>query len=272
MRYVEKPKMKLSEIAGLSQLKKTLLINVVYPIRFRELSKEFNIRTNSGVLLYGPPGNGKTMLGEAIAGEADIGFIEINPAYLYNEYFGKFEKNISRIFEIARKLSPNIIFFDEIDTLIPRREQADLGVVKRGITQLLIEVNKLMVSDDSGIHIIAATNLPWDLDPAMLRPGRFDLKLYVPPPDMEGRREILRSHISKGFFDSGIDVEGLSKITEGFSGAELDYVCRKASENVFYEAVKDGTKRPIGNSDLRKAIKETRPAATPELISRYQAF
>ncbi len=272
VRLYTHPTKKFEDISGLEDVKKALLLNLVYPIKFYELSKEFNIKRSRGVLLYGPPGNGKTLIAQTVAGEAEINFLEINPAFLYNELFGKFEKNLTKLFEIAHDLSPCVIFFDEVDTLMPRRDNINENVIRRGVSQLLIEINKVMEAEESRIFILAATNLPWEIDPAMLRPGRFDLKLYVPPPNLKARMEIIRRFLSNSHYDKDIDIDRLGMMTEGFSAADIDFIGRKSSEKVFLEAINSGLKRAINQNDLVEAINSVKPSISKTMVSRYEDY
>lgn len=272
VRFISKPTRTFKDVQGLDQIKKTLQINVIYPLKFNDLSKEFGIRTNGGILFYGPPGNGKTLLAEALAGEAGINFLELNPAYLYNELFGRFEKNISEIFKLAKDTSPNVLFFDEVETLIPRRESTDHSVVKRGVTQLLIEINKMLSDDQNKTYLVAATNLPWDIDPAMLRPGRFDLKIYVPLPKQADREAIIGNRLQSTAFSKNIDVKEVASATENFSVSDLDFIMRQSAENVFYEAIESGKKRQVTRDDILTSISKIKPSSTLSLIERYNNF
>lgn len=272
VRLVAHPSRKFSDLSGLDKAKKSLLLNVVYPIRFQELSREFNIKGSCGILLYGPPGNGKTLIAESVAGEAEIKFLEVNPAFLYNELFGKFEKNLTKLFQVAHELSPCVIFFDEVDTLMPRRDHLSESVIRRGVSQFLIEINRIMEEEGSQIFIIAATNLPWEIDPAMLRPGRFDLKLYIPPPDIDARRDMFRKCLANSHYDTTIDIDYMAKLTDGFSAADITFVCRKSSETVFLETINGGKRRAIGQDDLVESIRSVTPSLSRNLVKRYEEY
>lgn len=272
VRYVKAPQRNFKDVQGLEKIKKLLRTNVIYPLQFGELSKEFGIRTSGGILFYGPPGNGKTYLAESLAGEAGISFLELNPAFLYNEFFGKFEKNISEIFRLAKETAPNILFFDEVETLIPKREQADHSVVKRGVTQLLIEINKLLNDEKGKTYLVAATNLPWTIDPAMLRPGRFDLKVYIPLPGKADREAFIRSRLQSTAFSKDIKTSEIAELTEGFSVSDIDFIMRQSSENVFYEAVEYGKKRKITKEDIIDCISKIKPSSNEGLIKKYNQF
>lgn len=272
VRYVKHPTRNFKDVMGMDEIKKSLQTNVIYPLQFRELSEEFGLKTNGGILFYGPPGNGKTYLAESLAGEAGISFLELNPAFLYNEYFGKYEKNISEIFKLARETAPNILFFDEVETLIPKRENTDHSVVKRGVTQLLIEINKLMSEEQSKTYLVAATNLPWDIDPAMLRPGRFDLKIYVPLPNRGDREALIERLLKSTAFSKDISAREIADLTDGFSVSDVDFIIRQSAEKVFYEAVGSGIKRKITKEDILDSISRIKPSSNKTIIQKYNQF
>lgn len=271
-RFVSKPSRRFADLKGMDEIKKKLRESVIYPFIYKDLSKEFGVTLNGGILLYGPPGNGKTLLAEAMAGEAGLNYIELNPAYLYNEYFGKYEKNISELFKLTRETTPNIVFFDEVETLVPRREASDQGVIKRGVTQLLIEINKLIAGDSNGTVIVAATNLPWEIDPAMLRPGRFGLKIYVPLPSRKDRIELMRNQVHVGVYSNELDIEALADATDGFSFADIVYLFKRASQRAFYESVETGNRVLISTDDIMKLIDSTTVVASTDLIRKYEIF
>ena len=271
-RFIQKPTRKFSDLKGMEEIKRNLMATVVYPFLYKELSKEFGVSLNGGVLLYGPPGNGKTLLAEAIAGEAGLSFIELNPAYLYNEYFGKYEKNIADLFRLTRQTSPNLLFLDEVESLIPRRETSDQSAIKRGVTQLLIEINRLMMENTDGTVIVAATNLPWEIDPAMLRPGRFDQKIYVPLPSAHERKEIITDQISKGYYSNDMDVNIIVNMTEGFSFADIIYLFKRATQQAFFESVEKGTKEHVNMGDILNQIGTIKRVFSPDLIRKYELF
>ena len=271
-RFIQSPSKKFNDIKGMEEIKKILRIGVIYPFIYKELSKEFEVNASNGVLLYGPPGNGKTFLSEAIAGEAGLKFIEINPAYLYNEYFGRYEKNISNLFRLVRETSPNVLFLDEVESLIPKRETTDQSAVKRGVTQLLIEINKLMAENMGETVIIAATNLPWEIDPAMLRPGRFDLRIYVSLPSYNDRLEIIKNQLKKGYYSSSVDPKVIAENTNGFSIADLVYLFKRATQHAFFRAVESGTKTSIENDDIINQIGLVRRDYSNDLLRKYAKF
>ena len=266
------PQISFNDVAGLDEVKNEIMAKIIYPMRNKELSEEYNVQFGGGMLLYGPPGTGKTHIVKAIANEVKAMFINVNPSSLYSEWFGKFEKNITALFKAAYELSPSIIFFDEIDTLVPRREGTKTDVVRRGVSQLLTEVGGINSQKGKNIFIIAATNNPWEIDEAILRPGRFDVKIYVPPPDETGRKKIFQLNLARVKQIGKIDYNQLSRISNGYSGADIEFICKKATQNVFMDAVKNGKKRLVGTDDIISVLMQVKPSIDPKIIARYEEY
>ncbi|BAB59528.1 26S proteasome regulatory subunit [Thermoplasma volcanium GSS1] len=268
----EIPKVTFEDVAGLDDVKNEILGKIIYPMKFKELSQEYNIQFGGGMLLYGPPGTGKTFIVKAIANEVKARFINVNPSTLYSEWFGVFEKNISKLFRAASLLSPAIIFFDEIDALVPKRDTSNSDAAKRGVAQLLNEVGGINSQKNKNIFIIAATNNPWEVDEAMLRPGRFDIKIYVPPPDIVARKKIFQLNLAKIKQVGNVDYDLLAEETEGYSGADIEFICKKAAQNVFMEAVKTGKSRPVETRDVIDVIGSIKPSIDYELLEKYSKY
>ena len=262
----------MKDVVGLEEVKKEIMLRIVYPFRFKELSEEYNISPGGGILLYGPPGNGKTFIVKAIANEIEASFIYVNPASLYSQWFGNFEKNISDLFKAARMLSPTILFFDEIDALASSRSLTDSDVVRRGVSQFLNELGGFSTNSSEVVFVIGATNDPWHLDQAITRPGRLDRLLYVPPPDQQARKIMFANRLSKVKNIGKLDYEAMSKLTSGYSAADIDYVCTKASQNVFLDAVKHGSSRPVEQKDVELAISEVKSSVDRTILDRYREF
>lgn len=269
---VKQGEVKLSDVIGLDDVKKEILLKVIYPLKFKELSEEYNVSSGGGILLYGPPGNGKTFIAKAVASEIEAYFIYVNPSVLYSQWFGNFEKNISSIFRAAQILAPSIIFFDEIDAMVPNRDRADSDVVRRGVSQFLNEMGGFTSESGKDVFIMGATNIPWNIDAALTRPGRFDRLIFVPPPDSEQRLELFRKRISNIRNSDKIDFRKLASATNGYSAADIDYVCRKAGEEVFLKAVEDGSKRPMNTEDFLAAAEIVKPSVNSDLMKRYEIF
>jgi transitional endoplasmic reticulum ATPase len=224
-----------------------------------------------GVLLYGPPGTGKTMLAKAIANESEANFISVRGPEVFSKWVGDSEKAIREIFTKARQTSPCVIFFDEIDALAPRRDQInDGGVSARLVNQLLVELDGL--SELKGVVLIAATNRPDIIDPALLRPGRFDNIIFVPPPDLKSRQEIIKK-ISGSMVLSkeGRDIiDGLAEKTEGYSGADLKSVLRESSLMALDRSKMKDTQ--VTPEDIKIAVKKIKASLTKDIVDTYKKF
>ena len=208
-------------------------------------------------MLYGPPGCGKTMIARATAGEIDATFMNLELNDILDMWRGESERKLHLFFEQARRLSPTVIFIDEIDALGASRAQFNTAEMKSLVNQLLIELDGIN-SDNSDILIVGATNTPWQIDSALRRPGRFDKLIFVPPPDLESRKEILKL-ILKEKPKKEIDIEKLARLTNGFSGADITQAVEQALENIIPEAIEQNKVIPLITEDLERAIKETRP-------------
>jgi transitional endoplasmic reticulum ATPase len=261
---VEIPKVKWDDVGGLNEVKGSLQEIVEWPLKHPESFERIGIRPPKGVLLYGPPGSGKTLLARAVATEAGANFISIKGPEITSKWVGESEKNIRNIFKRARQVAPAIIFFDEIDAIAPLRGlDAGSRVSENIVSQILTEMSGL--EDMHNVVVIAATNRPDILDPAMLRPGRFDRQVLVPAPDEEARFEILKIHTRKMPL-KGVDIRGIAKETEGYSGADLEALVREAGLNALR---KDFKSKSVTKQDFAESLKKVRPSVTPELIKFY---
>ena len=227
------------------------------------------IEPPKGVLLYGPPGCGKTLLAKAVANESEANFIAVKGPELLSKWVGESERGIREVFRKARTAAPAVIFFDEIDALVPRRGlgYADSGVTERVVSQLLTEMDGIAVLED--VVVIGATNRPDILDPAVLRPGRFDRLIYVPPPDEKARLEIFKIHTRRMPLAEDVDLERLAKITQGYSGADIEAVCREAAMNAMR---RDINVEKVTWADFEAALKKVGPSITPEIEKWYRDF
>ncbi|MEM4075396.1 MAG: CDC48 family AAA ATPase [Metallosphaera sp.] len=226
--YVEVPKVRWSEIGGLDNVKQQLREAVEWPMRFPDVFNKTGIRPPKGVLLFGPPGTGKTMLAKAVATESGANFIAVRGPEVLSKWVGESEKAIREIFKRARQTAPTVIFFDEIDSIAPMRGMGhDSGVTERMVNQLLSEMDGIVPL--SKVVVIAATNRPDIIDPGLLRPGRFDRLIYVPPPDKQARLEILKVHTKSVPLAPDVDLNALADKTEGYTGADLEALVREAT-------------------------------------------
>jgi len=270
--YVVKPNVTFADVAGLDQVKEQIRLKIIYPLQHPDKARKYGVRSGGGVLLYGPPGTGKTHIARAIANEVNATFVVINPSTLLSQWFGVFEKKISQLFKLARNNGTTVIFFDEIEAIIPKRSRTDSSVMKRAVPQLLAEMDGFAQEGKSGLLVMGATNAPWDIDEAILRPGRFDEKIYVPPPDLSAREKIFMIGMSKLNYSHDIDFSYLASITEGYSGADISYIIRKVGEKVFMESVEKGIDREINRSDLEETISDIRPSIDPKMLEKFQKY
>ncbi len=277
--FVEVPAVRWDDIGGLESVKQELIEAVEWPIKYPEVFEAINTRPPKGVLLFGPPGTGKTMLAKAIATESQANFISIKGPELLSKYVGESERAIRETFRKARQAAPTIIFFDEIDSIVPIRGAAfDTGVTERVVSQILTELDGL--EELNSIIVVAATNRPDMVDPALLRPGRFDKLIFIKPPDSKGREMIFGIHLKGKPLSPEVDVTKLSERAEGYVGADIESVCREASIIALREAIKPGMERGdakknvlkvrIGSKHFDEAFSAVRP--TPWDAKEYDAM
>ena len=255
--FVEVPNVRWSDIGGLKEVKKKLQEAIEWPLKYKALFKYAGVKPPRGVLLYGPPGTGKTLLAKAVATESEANFIAVRGPEVLSKWVGESEKRIREIFRKARTYAPCVVFFDEIDAIAPRRGLGigDARVTERIVSQLLTEMDGISELED--VVVIGATNRPDILDPALLRPGRFELILEVPLPDLEARREIFIIHMRplKNAIDGDIEqfAGELAKMTDGFSGADIAGVCRNAAMLALREFIETKKLKP---SEVEKIVKQ----------------
>jgi len=266
--YVETPKIRWSDIGGLDKVKQTLTENVIWAIKHPERFKKLGITPVSGVLLYGPSGCGKTMLAHALAYESGANLITIRGPEVLSKWVGESEKAIRDIFRKAKLSSPCIIFFDEVDSIARSRSYVDeYDTSERILSQLLTEMDS--VRNTFGVFVVAATNRPDLIDPALLRPGRLDLLIYVPPPDEAGRLEVLRILTAKMPLAEDVRLEEIAKQTEGYSGADLQALVREAGLHALRTG---GDSVVVRLADFQHALSRVRPSITKEVESWYNSL
>jgi AAA+ superfamily predicted ATPase len=248
----------LADVAGLDEVKKRLEAAFLAPMRNPELRKLYGKSLRGGLLLYGPPGCGKTFIARAVAGELGARFITVSFADLIDMFVGRSEKNIHELFEVARRNAPCVVFLDEVDAIGQKRSQLRNTPMRSAVNQLLLELDDV-ASDNTGVFLLAATNHPWDVDSALRRPGRFDRTLLVLPPDGPAREGVFRYHLRDRPV-GGIDLARLSRLTDGYSGADIAHVCESAAEQALLDSVQRGEARLIGQADLEAAVSEVRPS------------
>ncbi len=253
----EKPKLNFAGVGGMEPLKEEIRMKIIHPLRHADLFKAYNKKVGGGVLLYGPPGCGKTLISKATAGEIKANFIALGLHQILDMWIGNSEKNMHEVFEVARQNTPCILFFDEVDALAADRRDLRQSAGRNLINAFLAEMDGAQ-SENEGVLILGATNAPWHIDPAFRRPGRFDRTLFVPPPDLAGRAAIIEV-MARGKPVGELDTQALAKKTEQFSGADLKAVFDLATEAVLNEAMKSGHIIPLTTKDLIRAAGRHKP-------------
>ncbi|MGA2521656.1 MAG: AAA family ATPase [Acidimicrobiales bacterium] len=260
---VDQSVVRLDDVAGLDEVKRRLEAGFLAPIRNPDLVRVYGKSLRGGLLLYGPPGCGKTFIARAVAGEVGAHFLAVSLADVLDMYVGQSERNIREIFETGRRNAPCVIFLDEVDALGQKRSQLRNNAARGTVNQLLSEMDGI-AADNEGVYVLGATNHPWDVDVALRRPGRFDRMLLVLPPDEAARQALFRYHLRTRPIEA-IDVGRLAKRTEGYSGADIAFVCENAAEHALLDSARSGTVRMIGMTDLEKGIADVRPSIGPWL-------
>ena len=258
---VERADICLADVGGMVEVKNRLEASFLAPMRNPELRRLYGKSLRGGLLLYGPPGTGKTFIARAIAGEMGAGFLSVTLTDILDHYMGISENNLHRIFQKARNHAPCVLFLDEIDALGIKRSLTRNSGMRSVVNQLLEELDGIG-NDNEGVYILAATNTPWDIDPALRRPGRLDRTLLVLPPDEPARAAILHTHLRERPVE-GIDLQVLARMTEGLTGADLSHVCDSAAEKALIDSVRTGQPRFMNMQDMYAAIQEIRPSTGP---------
>jgi len=275
--YIEVPEVRWSNIGGLDSVKQELIEAIEWPLKYPEAFEAINTRPPKGVLLFGPPGTGKTLLAKAIATESQANFISIKGPELLSKYVGESERIVRETFRKARQAAPAIIFFDEIDSIVPARGSSfDSGVTERVVSQILTELDGL--EELKNVVVVAATNRPELIDPALLRPGRLDRLIYIRPPDQREREMIFEIHLRGKPLSSDIDTKRLAERTDRYVGADIEAICREAAMLALRDFIKPGMEREevkelssaiiIRDEHFEKAFNMVRP--TPWNLKEYE--
>ena len=267
--YVEIPSVRWKEVGGLDEIKNELIQSVEWPLKKPEVFKRMGIKPPRGILLYGPPGCGKTLLARAVATESEANFIAVKGPEIFSKWVGESEKAIREVFRKARTAAPAIIFFDELDSIIPRRGAgySDSGATERVISQLLTEMDG--IESLQNVVVIAATNRPDILDPAVMRPGRFDRLIDVPAPDSKALMQIFKIHTRDMPLSKDVDLQEIAEKAREYSGADVEALCREAAMNALRDSVdaKEVTRR-----DFDKAIETIKPSINERMEQYYAQF
>jgi len=269
---VEYSDLRLSDVAGMEKVKRRLNLAFLSPLKNPEMMKLYGKSLRGGLLLYGAPGCGKTFIAKAVAGELGAKFISVGLSDVLDMWIGSSEKNIHSIFENARRNSPCVLFFDELDAL-GRKRSLTRNSSHGAINQLLAELDG-MNQQNEGVFVLAATNHPWDVDTALRRPGRLDRTVLVLPPDEPARSGVLEYHLRGRPIDSSVDVRDIAKRTNEYSGADLAHLVESAAELAMEESLESGNIRSISLDDFKRAIKDVRPSTRPwlEIAKNYALF
>jgi len=251
-------KVRFSDVVGMERLKKTLRLQIVEPFRNPGLFQKFRKKSGGGVMLYGPPGCGKTLMARAIAGECNAEFQIVGISDVLNMWIGESERNLAAIFEKARASRPCVLFFDELDALAYSRSKASSSAARTIVNEFLAQLDGFSANNE-GILTLSATNMPWDVDPAMLRPGRFSRQVFVPPPDVEARKAMLEMRLA-GIPADDIDARAIAAATEFYSGADIDGLFDLAKESVIADILESGADRNLATADFMQALDEISPS------------
>ncbi|MFE1775086.1 ATP-binding protein [Streptomyces sp. NPDC059008] len=260
---VERPgAVRLADVGGMQEVKERLEAAFLAPLRNPELRRLYGKSLRGGLLLYGPPGCGKTFIARAVAGELGANFLSVSVNDVLDMWIGNSERNMHELFQTARRQAPCVVFLDELDALGGKRSRTQSSGMRNTVNQLLTELDGVEAEANEGVFVLAATNVPWDVDIALRRPGRLDRTLLVLPPDGPAREAILRYHLRERPIEN-VDLGKLVKATEGLSGADLAHVCEAAAEQALLDSARTGTVRLIGMKDLLTAAGRIAPSTEP---------
>ena len=255
---VPEEKIRFSSIVGMEDLKKTIRIKIIEPFLNPGMFQRFRKQAGGGILLYGPPGCGKTMIARAVANECNAEFISVGISDVLNMWMGESERNLASIFAKARAQAPCVLFFDELDALAYSRSKANSEHTRTIVNEFLAQLDGIG-QDNKGLLILAATNMPWDVDPAMKRPGRFSRQIFVPPPDAEARQRMLEVKLT-GVPCEALDYATIARQTAHYSGADIDGLIEMAKEAALEDNIVNGRERSLTADDFTHALTSVQPS------------
>jgi len=259
---IERPTTNFNDVGGLDGVKEDIRKAIVYPFQHPELYEMYGKKAGEGILLYGPPGCGKTFIVRAAAGEIGIAFLTMAVSDVMSKWLGESEQNVRAAFDAASRNAPSILFFDEIDAVGGRRDEDQQSAGKRIVNEMLVQMDGVQGPRDK-VLIMAGTNAPWDVDPALRRPGRFSKLILVPPPDQESRKQIFKIQTKKKPIDPTVDFEDLAKRTDGYSSADISQICNEAADIPLSEAIAGKPPRKILQQDFYEVLKKRTSSITP---------
>jgi len=268
----DKPDIGFDDIAGLEDVKNEIRLKMIYPFAHPELAKKYGIGTGGGILLFGPPGTGKTMIAKAVAHEIDATFFRVSPAQMLSKWVGEAEQNIQKLFDAAKAEKTSVIFLDETEALVPKRKSDSSTVMQRVVPQILQELEGFDRKGDRALLFIGATNRPWMLDEAMLRPGRLDAKIHVPLPDAPARMRLLEIYFAERPLAEDVDFGELCDKLDGYSGADIKNIAEQSAQLPFMEAIAGRDARSISRTDVLMVIEDTPPSVRPSDLVRFNKF
>ena len=264
------PKTSFNDVAGLEDVKKLIKLRVIYPLEHPEVTKRFSKRAGGGVLLYGPPGTGKTMIARAIACELDATFMSVKCSDIMSKWVGSAEKNIQELFAAAQSYPRCVVFMDETESIVSKRGGGST-VMNRVIPEFLAQVDGLEKRQNM-LLLLGATNRPWDMDKAALRPGRFDELVYVPLPDEAARLKILELNFKDAPRAEGINLGEIANQLEGYSGADIKGFIEAVTDLPYQRQIETGVEQIVTAEDIEKALKRVRPSVDEKMLARYEKY
>ncbi len=264
----ERPDTKLDDVAGLDDVKAALRDDVINVMSHPEVYERFKVAGGGGVLMYGPPGNGKTFIAKAIAGELDAAFFAVDASQIKDKYVGETEKNMRHLFEEARQHERAVIFFDEIDALLQKRGNQKVNAV----TQFLILADGIAKTGDCTLLLLGATNKPWSIDPAALRPGRFGKQIYVGLPDQTARDAIVRYCLKEVPVEDSFPFEQIAQRTDGFSGADMAEICGQSKKAAIRRQIESGENEVVAHNDFEQSLTKMAPSVGSESLAEYKRW
>ncbi len=267
----EKPDVTFEDICGMAEAKRVIHEMVVYPMSSPEKARALGLNAGGGVLVYGPPGTGKTLLGKAVAGVLQCPFYYASGAQVRSKWYGESEQRLSRLIKTAQEQPMAVLFLDEVEALLPKREDGTSGADNRMVTQFLADVGGFRETKNI-LLILGATNKPWEIDEAVFRSGRFDEKIYIGPPDLEARLGILKKHIGIAACHEAVNMESLAETLEGFSGSDVAGIVHAAKRLALGRAVLTESDPVVIQEDFEKARQRIPSSITQEMLSEFEAF
>ncbi len=265
----EIPDVTFDDVIGLDEAKDAIRIKMIYPMTHGDIYAALGKKSGGGILLYGPPGTGKTMLAKAAAHEAGAAFYAVKCSDIVSKWVGESERNIATLFDTARSNDRAVIFFDELDSLFFKRGQ-DVHNDRR-VNELLQQIDGFS-SGETPLTVLGATNNPWAVDDAAMRPGRFSQKIYIPLPDKNARFNMLKKKLEKTRIDGGIDIAALAEMTEGFSGADIAELIDRATDMPLMRSLSTGDISGLTQSDIDEALNNVKPSVSIDVIKKFEQY